>query len=263
MSRDRSGVGNEVLVEARQDLPNCLIEIGLQRANPHIRRNWRLVSRIDASKVLDQTCPSLAVEPLGITPLAFRQWGIDKHLDEEMLANYLPGQRAIGTEWRNKGSNYNQTGIDEQPPELGYTSNVLHPVGITETQITTQSHPHVISIEQIGMPATFDQRQLKGTCNSGLPSATQTCEPDGDRLLPFHTRSGGGVHRAGLKHNIRIQIEHLRCRYICLQIDGYTGRRQWRQSLSNLTGHLTASRAKTACSNISRRSIPGSYPRLA
>ena len=74
----------------------------------------RIVGAVDAREVLQSARAGLGIEPFGIAPFAFLQWGINKDSQEFIGLKQFSGHFAFSTERRNKADQHDQSRIDHQ-----------------------------------------------------------------------------------------------------------------------------------------------------
>ena len=63
-----------------------------------LRIRWRLIGAVDASEILQLTCPGLLLEPLRIASLRFFQRRVDKDFYEFAILKHASHHRAFGGE---------------------------------------------------------------------------------------------------------------------------------------------------------------------
>src|SRR5690349_9906099 len=113
----------------------------------------RLVGAVDSCEVFQFSAPCLSIQSFHVTALTFRQRGIDEDFDEftgiEQLANHL----TLRSEWRNKGDDHNQSGVDHKFCDFADTANVFYAIGLGKSEIAIKTVPNVVPVENVSMLA--------------------------------------------------------------------------------------------------------------
>ena len=95
------------------------------RVELEIRREGRLVRRINARKIPDFSAPRLGVEPLRIAFLARRQRGVHKHLQEGALGKRGARGVAVCPVRRDEGYEAEEAGAPDQLAHLPHSPHIL------------------------------------------------------------------------------------------------------------------------------------------
>ena len=78
------------------------------------------------------------------------------------------GHAPLRAERRNEGHHDDEPGIDHQARHLGDAADVFHPVLIREAQILVEAVPHIVAVEQEGVPVHPMQLLLHEVGDRGL-----------------------------------------------------------------------------------------------
>ena len=181
---------------------SVMFGFGLHRVDGQFGLLRRLIGTVNAGEVLDRARLGLFIKALGVTLHADFQRRVDKNLDEFGCANQLARHAPLGTERRDERHQHNQAGIDEQLGGLADAADILHPVGVGETQIPVEAVADIVAIQQIGVLAVSHQALFHQIGDGGLARARQAGEPQHGRLLAFHDGAGLLVHVQRLPMNI-------------------------------------------------------------
>src|SRR5580658_10062515 len=95
---------------------------------------------------------------------------------------------SIGTD---KCDDNNETGVHQQAGNLRGPANILHPVSLSESQVSAETVAYVVAIENISVSAGSEQFLFKQVRNRRLARARQTGQPEAKRLLQL--LQGAGV----------------------------------------------------------------------
>ena len=114
-------------------------------------------------------------------------------------------QLALRSEWRNKGDDHNQSGIDQKFRDLGDPANVLYAVGFSEPKIAVKPMANIIAVKDVGVLAVGVQTLFQQVGDRRLARTRKSREPQAAGLLMLHFGAGGfgdfqrlpmDVHRA-------------------------------------------------------------------
>ena len=102
---------------------------------------------LDACKGRNLVLTCFPVEAFHISPLAFRERGVDIDLIKTVLSDDVPGQRPqFGI--RTDGGRYaNAPVLCQELADLGDTTDVLRPVFPGKTEICVEPFPQLITVE--------------------------------------------------------------------------------------------------------------------
>jgi hypothetical protein len=107
------------LAQVLDHLVGGLAHDDLGGVDPDVGKAGGLRGGVDAGAVGQLACACLAVEALHV-----------------LAADQLPGPLALGRERRDHRDQHDESGVGHQRGHLGHPPDVLHPVGVTEPEVS-------------------------------------------------------------------------------------------------------------------------------
>src|SRR6266853_821668 len=193
-----------------------------RRIDSKLRLQRRLVGMRNAGKIGNLTGPRALVEALGVARFADGQRGIDEHLQEFPLAHQSANQAPVLTERRNEGGDHHQPRVQHQVRRFADATNILYPVGFRESQVSVETVPDVVAIQQHRMHTHRVQARLQGIGNRRLSHPAEPGQPNHlrrmtldrgariavhGRFVPNHFPYGSRCRHAGAFGTVRITID--------------------------------------------------------
>eukprot|EP00963_Diacronema_lutheri_P000977 scaffold64_cov338-Pavlova_lutheri.AAC.35 len=166
-----------------------------------------LVRIVDAGESFDLPGTCSFVQSFGIPGFAHFQRDLHVHLDEISLGQTLAHAFPIGTIRRDEAHQRDHAGFGEQLGHLADASDVLFPIGSSESQVLIQTVADVVAVQHVGQLPAFHQGVLEGVCDRALSRSAQSSEPKHAATLVQDLLARLATHAAFVPLDVR-RIAH-------------------------------------------------------